>query len=59
MCRPRCVFKLQGGVHFRQKHNYNMTKMMVFIAEQNKKLHVSACIDHHQVFTTCLLKSLI
>ena len=36
-----------------------MAKMMVFIAEQNKKLHVSACIGHHQVFTTSLLKSLI
>ena len=23
-----------------KKHNYNMSKMMVFIAEQNKKLHV-------------------
>ena len=28
-----------------------MGKMMVFIAEQNKKLHVSAYIGHHQVFT--------
>ena len=31
---------------------------MVFIAEQNKKLHVSAYIGHHQFFTTSLLKSL-
>jgi hypothetical protein len=30
----------------------NMAKMMVFIAEQNKKLHVSAYIGHHQVCTT-------
>ena len=35
-----------------------MAKMMVFIAEQNKKLHVSAYIGYHQVFTTPLLKSL-
>ena len=34
-----------------------MAKMMVFIAERNKKLHVSACIGRHQVFTTSLLKS--
>jgi len=34
-----------------------MAKMMVFIAEPNKKLHVSACIGHRQVFTTSLLKS--
>ena len=32
---------------------------MAKIAEQNKKLHVSAYIGHHQVFTTSLLKSLI
>ena len=36
-----------------------MAKMMVFIAEQNKELHVSAYIGLHQVFTTSLLKSLI
>ena len=48
---------LFGGVNFSQKHNYNMAKMMVFIAEQ--KLHVSAYIGHLQVFTTSLLKSLI
>ena len=29
------------------------------MAEQNKKLHVSAYIGHHQVFTTSLLKSVI
>jgi len=33
VCHPRCMFKLQEGVNFRQKHNYNMAKMMVFIAE--------------------------
>ena len=32
-----------------------MAKMMVFIAEQNKKLHVSDYIGHHQVFTTSFL----
>ena len=52
VCHPRCVFKLEEGVNFRQKHNYNMAKMMVFMAEQNKKLHVSAYIGHHQFFTT-------
>jgi len=36
-----------------------MAKMMVFIAEQNKKLHVSTYIGHHQVFTTSLLKSVL
>ena len=36
-----------------------MAKMMVFIAELKQKLHVSAYIGHHQVFTTSLLKSLI
>ena len=35
---------LFGGVNFSQKRNYNMAKMMVFIAEQ--KLHVSAYIGH-------------
>ena len=35
VCHPRCVFKLKGGVNFSQKHNYNMAKIMVFIAEQN------------------------
>ena len=33
-----------------------MAKMMVFIAEQNKKLHVSAYIGHHQVFSQLLVK---
>ena len=41
-----------------------MAKMMVFIAEQNKKQenkkpHVSVYIGHHQVFKTSLLKGLI
>ena len=36
VCHPRCVFKLLEGVNFSQKHNFNMAKMMVFIAEQNE-----------------------
>ena len=41
LCHPRCVFTLLEGVNIHQKHNYNMAKMVVFIAEQNKKkLHV-------------------
>ena len=32
-----------------------MAKMMVFIAEQNRKLHVSAYIGLHQVFTASQL----
>ena len=43
-------------------HGRYRPKHVVFdgiIAEQNKKLRVSAYIDHHQVFTTSLLKSLI
>ena len=36
----RCVIPVvclnyKEGVNFSQKHNYNMAKMMVFIAEQN------------------------
>ena len=33
--RTRSFIIIRRG-NFRQKHNYNMAKMMVFIAEQNK-----------------------
>ena len=37
----RCVIPVvclnyRKGVNFRQKHNFNVAKIMVFIAEQNK-----------------------
>jgi len=53
------MYRRRKGQSSVKKHNYNIVKMMVFIAEQNKKIHVSAYIGHHQVFTTFLLKSLI
>jgi len=43
---------IRGGVNFRQKHNYDMAKMVVFIAEQNKNYmfrSISAIIRFSQL----------